>query len=734
MDKSIPISRRLRVYSFDPSLASDLATWGINEIIIGIPWETDKHGESRVKPGPVGEYIEVVDFDPASRLFYKPVDLNDRNLLAQDGLPASETNPQFHQQMVYAVAMATIEHFEKAFGRKIFWSDHIIRKPKRRDRFVERLRIYPHALRARNAYYSPTKKALLFGYFPVTSKDEKNTPGTMVFTCLSHDVVVHEMSHALLDGIHPRFNEPSNPDVHAFHEAFADIVAIFQRFSYPGVLENQVTRTRGDLGGENLLAQVAQQFGRATGRGTALRDALGGINPETGKWEARPPDPRALEGVYEPHARGSILVAAVFRAFTLVYHHRVADLFRLSTGGTGILPDGEIHPDLVGRLAGEAREIAARILRMCIRGLDYCPPVDLTFGDYLRAVVTADREINPEDPEGCRVAFVQSFREWGIAPAGIRSMSVDALIWDDYATVGAKNQMRREMGTDDGYGLVPVGAMSLRPGTVAPKASRPDSRFLQMAQREHRKTLKDHTKALKRGYVDTDDEDAPAARNRRPGSTTRRKIETIPLWGSRRGIWNAIQDSTYPIWAWLNDQNNKEVARVLNLILDTQEAPPTVYRNTHGNPTVHVHAVRPILRRPFEISAEISLVVEVLQRRRGFFDQDEQDAMDAEGRDHDNDSLARIRASILRESRGNGDFTYRAGSTFFLNPESLDIYSVIRTSGTIADDPEVRRMRSWLTGEDVPLHHAFDRGPLSLSEGGPNRNEPFAMLHEHDED
>ena len=31
---------------------------------------------------------------------------------------------------------------------------------------MRRLRIYAHALRERNAYYSPDKKALLFGYFP----------------------------------------------------------------------------------------------------------------------------------------------------------------------------------------------------------------------------------------------------------------------------------------------------------------------------------------------------------------------------------------------------------------------------------------------------------------------------------------------------------------------------------------------------------------------------------------
>ena len=101
-------------------------------------------------------------------------------------------------------------------------------------------------------------------------------PGTVVFTALSHDIVAHETTHALLDGVHPRFNEPTNPDVPAFHEAFADIVALFQHFTYPTVLESQIRRTRGDLDSENLLGQLAQQFGRATGRGAALRDALGG--------------------------------------------------------------------------------------------------------------------------------------------------------------------------------------------------------------------------------------------------------------------------------------------------------------------------------------------------------------------------------------------------------------------------------------------------------------------------
>src|SRR5262245_22821510 len=179
-----PVSRRLRIFAFDPSLSAQYDTAGIGEITIAIPWERG------LERGPVGEYVEVVDADPASGVFYKPVELDDKLLLAQDGLAPSETNPQFHQQMVYAVAMTTIGHFEQALGRVALWSSHRP-GPQEDAQFVRRLRIYPHALRDRNAYYSPDKKALLFGYFPVSVKDASNTPGTLVFTCLSHDIIAH---------------------------------------------------------------------------------------------------------------------------------------------------------------------------------------------------------------------------------------------------------------------------------------------------------------------------------------------------------------------------------------------------------------------------------------------------------------------------------------------------------------------------------------------------------------
>jgi hypothetical protein len=79
-----PATRRLRILSFDPSLTARLATTGINEITVEVPWEGKDFG-----PGPVGEYVEVIDVDPASNRAYLPVDLNEPFLLAQDGLAPS---------------------------------------------------------------------------------------------------------------------------------------------------------------------------------------------------------------------------------------------------------------------------------------------------------------------------------------------------------------------------------------------------------------------------------------------------------------------------------------------------------------------------------------------------------------------------------------------------------------------------------------------------------------------
>ena len=479
-----PAIRRLRVYAYDPSLGAKLDTLGINEAVLEIRWEDE------LEPGPVGEYIEVVDVDPASQCCYAPVDLNDPYVLTQSGLTPAEASPQFHQQMVYAVAMKTIDHFEKALGRVVLWAPREVPAPRKaRDEeakssdakssdeghaqpdrcadtgrkspeYIQRLRIYPHALRARNAYYSPEHEALLLGYFKSDTSVEGLLQGSLVFTAVSHDVVAHETTHALLDGVHRRFREATNPDVLAFHEAFADIVALFQHFTLPEALRHQIAATQGDLKKQNLLGQLAVQFGQATGRYGALRDYIadvektseeidgnaegddesgppGNSGPSQASASSQPTASRQRKSDYvaaretaDPHAVGAVLVAAVFDAFLQIYRRRTDDLRRLASNGTGILPQGAISVDLVDRLAREASKVAGQMLNICIRALDYCPPIDIMFGEYLRALITADFDLVPYDRLGYRIAFIEAFRKRGIYPRDVKHLSPGSLMWE----------------------------------------------------------------------------------------------------------------------------------------------------------------------------------------------------------------------------------------------------------------------------------------------------------------
>lgn len=203
----------------------------------------------------------------------------------------------------------------------------------------------------------------------------------------------------------------------AFHEGFADIVALFQHFALQEVLEAQILAKRGDLEVADLLTSLGRQFGQATGKRDALRNGLGTAVPEDYKTKM------------EPHERGSILVAAVFEAFLMIYKRRALKTISLASAGRGILPQGNLPPVLATALAHAASSSASHVVKMCIRALDYIPPVDLTFGDYLRALITADYEFSPEDQDGYRIAFVDAFRRRGIYPPGLETLTVTGLRW-----------------------------------------------------------------------------------------------------------------------------------------------------------------------------------------------------------------------------------------------------------------------------------------------------------------
>jgi hypothetical protein len=167
------------------------------------------------------------------------------------------------------------------------------------------------------------------------------------------------------------------------------------------------------------LIGLAQQFGEARGTGKALRSALSQL-----------PDPKKMKDPdLEPHERGAILVAAIFDAYFTVYLRKTADLFRLFRAGGGNADSREISGPMANQLAAAASKTANVLFKICVRAIDYCPVVDITFGDYLRAIITADRDNHPSDPLGVRDALMHAFRLRGILPEDAQYFAEESLCW-----------------------------------------------------------------------------------------------------------------------------------------------------------------------------------------------------------------------------------------------------------------------------------------------------------------
>lgn len=353
-----------------------------------------------LEPGPRGQRFHVVDYDAGSRRLSKPAVFTDpraekadrpwtfRDQFVDAADAELETSAVFHAQNAYAIAARTLGAFESALGRRLAWAFP-----------GHQLYLVPHAFREANAYYSPDDRSLLFGYIDMEA-------GERVYTCLSHDIVAHETTHAVLDGLRPRFLEPGLPDQGAFHEGFADIVALLSVFSVDALIESTLgdadakgripaARVAPEKLEHNVLFRLAEQFGAAISgvRGSALRRSL--ELPTGAGWRAEP----AFD---EVHRRGEVIVAAVMTALLRMWTGRLEAL--IYRGGLDR-----------SRAAEEGAKAATHLLGMAIRAIDYAPAVELEFEDFLDALLVADEVVAPDDEHGYRQAVRTSFALFDIA-------------------------------------------------------------------------------------------------------------------------------------------------------------------------------------------------------------------------------------------------------------------------------------------------------------------------------
>ncbi len=388
-------TRRMTVIAQDPAVQRD------NKIVmstIDVPAED-------LRVGPMGYRVQVADYDATRRVFHGshtlPESIVKEPKAWRDGDPSIQRDFRFHAQNAYALVMKTLARFEFALGRRIPWSFD-----------THQLKIAPHGMADANAFYSPEVEGLVFGYFTGTS-------GGQVFTCLSHDIIVHETTHALLDALRERYMDPSTPDQGAFHEGFADVIALLSVFAQPEVVEHlllgkkRVTRgkevfvSRKELSIEAL--EKSALFGLADQMGSELEGVRGQPLRQSAELNADPAL-KDTDEFLEPHRRGELFVAAVMKGFIRAWSKHA-----LSAG----LQGQQRFP--VRRVAQDGADIADLLVTMWIRAVDYMPPVHLEFGDALSAALTADFEVRPDDSRyELRACMLDSFRAFGFKPASTR--------------------------------------------------------------------------------------------------------------------------------------------------------------------------------------------------------------------------------------------------------------------------------------------------------------------------
>jgi len=349
-----------RIYVQDPLVAARNPKLGLEEI--ELDWEPG------MADGPTSARVVVVDVDEESGQRTEPArwEPQKRRFVGADD-PHSW---QFHQVNAWAIVQNTLAFFEDAhiLGRPIPWGFD-----------GNRITVVPHAGRRQHACYDRNLRSLRFYYC-----GDADNP---VYTCLSHDIVAHETGHAILDGIRPLYAEISSPQTMAMHEFVADITAILSALRNNTVRNVIAEVSGGDLTHENTVADLAEEFGHSV-----VRQAHGEANRFYLRTANNPLTMVDIEGKWESHYCSQVLTGAMFEV--------LARMTQLHLGQ--------------GESASEALWHATdRITRIALRPLDYCPPADVQFIDYARAVLRADALAYPDDNFGYREIIRDVFRQRG---------------------------------------------------------------------------------------------------------------------------------------------------------------------------------------------------------------------------------------------------------------------------------------------------------------------------------
>ncbi|QCI68358.1 hypothetical protein [Phreatobacter stygius] len=339
--------------------------------------------------GPVSRRVAVIDLDPDTGAvmpgarFVAPKGRTPGRYEVKSELDFDSAG--FKQVSVYTAVMKMMSIFETpdVLGRKLCWAFN-----------GEQLLVVPRAGKMANAFYHRDSRSLQFFFV-----DDPTKPGKLVHTCLSPDIVAHETTHAILDGIAPDLYNATSPQSLAMHEAIADLGAVMLAVRTDRLLRQVMLETGGEMRTAEAFSRIAQQFGEALyGEGRPLRELFN---------RASMSKPRGLD-LNAPHDLSTVLTGALYALLVDEYETIREEDYqdKLKTEKAKRKQDGrpalttEEKDDLRFSVSGFALfKASEKFKRIAFRALDYLPPGEIAFADYGRAMVAADTYSNPDDPE-----------------------------------------------------------------------------------------------------------------------------------------------------------------------------------------------------------------------------------------------------------------------------------------------------------------------------------------------
>jgi len=162
--------------------------------------------------------------------------------------------------------------------------------------------------------------------------------------------------------------------------------------------------TRGGpkaLDPHNVVSAIASEFGAAVRNLPAAKAYL------RGAWNNRTVG--ELRGSFNEHDWSEVLTGVYYDLLSHLYP-RIRSQLEAQDGNAASRGMREYY---AMRALSRAATTTAGVM---LRGLDYCPPVDLHYDEYARAVLRADAVAYPFDELGIRRTLARLFRARGLKP------------------------------------------------------------------------------------------------------------------------------------------------------------------------------------------------------------------------------------------------------------------------------------------------------------------------------